>query len=286
MGIMDFFRTKKNEVNQEQAVDEVVLSKQNDFVANLSTFELEEANWTEFATLLKQNKVLPNSYEKQPISVEVVIDKKNRPKVIIEFKSSTSNSVRKFSLLQDGAFQYVNGAIDDGKDNKLQDLWKAFQDEIRYRNKLKTNREGYFHMYRGRKLAKVAEKQQAMYDIYDREQEFLEKYSDVKFDDFSYSNFGEVPMFNPLIMCEDGTVIEGDGVVPFTPRTLELCILGLTDGAQIEAGQYVDGFERMCRTIADASCFESEDWDKVIGFGAKIVQKKYQESELSDLLIN
>ena len=68
---------------------------------------------------------------------------------MLEFKSATSSSIREYMLLQDGVFQYVNGAIDDGKNQDLIGLRKRFQEEIRYRNEIYTNRQGYSHKRRG-----------------------------------------------------------------------------------------------------------------------------------------
>ena len=295
MGIMDYFRNRENK-KVEEAKEEIQVQKKEKFVADLSLAELDGADWFEFATILKQNKILPPSYVREPISVEVSLDKKNRAKAVIEFKSKTSDSVRKYLLLQDGVFQYVNGAIDDGKNEDLISAWKKYQNEIRYLNMLQTNREGYFHKQRGEKLIKKAEKMMQMTDLYDREQEFLEMYKETVFDDFCYSPIfeknnngfigyaGELPKFIPLEETPDGHYVSGEPVIPFTPRTLEHCILHMTNGQKIEDGEYPEDFEKKCRKLEKYSCFESKDWDKVIEFGKEIVTEKYRESEIAETL--
>ena len=133
-----------------------------------------------------------------------------------------------------------------------------------------------------------AKKMIKMQDIYDREQEFLEKYQDVSFDGFYYSVvfekdinglycFGcELPQFIPLQENKEGKRTDRNPVIPFTPRTLEHCILHMTNGQKVEDGEYLDEFEKKCRDLQKYSCFESEDWDKVIEFGKEIVRRQYQ----------
>jgi len=297
MGIMDFFRKKNiketTEENEEKNSDGVVLEKE--FLADISLCELHNVDWSEFGAKLKQNRILPNSYIKKPSKVEVLLDKKNRPKVMLEFKSSTSKSVREFMLLQDDIFQYVNGAIENENEKryKLIEVWKNYQNEIRYRNKSVTNREGLKHSLRGERLMLEAQKMKGMRDIYDREQEFLKQYNNVVFDGFHYDPIfqgegynkhysGELPKFIPLIKTEDGRFIDGEPVIPFTPRTLEFCILHMTNGQKIEDGEFVEGFEKKCRDLQEYSCYKSDDWDTVIQFAKDIVHKHYQVNVLEN----
>ena len=122
-------------------------------------------------------------------------------------------------------------------------------------------------------------------DIYDREQEFLERYQDTKFDGFhsssfwvdkgDYSTFMLMPQFVPLEEMDNGEFKGGDPVLPFTPRTLEHCILHMTNDQKFIEGKYLDDFKKKCRQIQEFSCFESDDWDRVIKFGEEIVKNQY-----------
>ena len=254
-----------------------------EFVADISMFELERANWVKFAGMLKQKRILPNSYIKKPADVKVQLGKNGRPMILLTFNSATSSSVREFMLLQDGVFQSVNGAIDDGKNKELNDLWKHFQETIRYGNYINTRKQGYVHKMRGEKMMEVAKKLMGYNNFYDLEQEFLEKYKDAIFDDFCYGYLEKnPPEFIPLEPTVDGHYISGDGVVPFSPKTLEFCISKMTNGCKIENGEYLDNFEDKCKKIQELSCFESEDWDKVIGYGKDIVKTAYQVSVLEN----
>ena len=89
---------------------------------------------------------------------------------------------------------------------------------------------------------------------------------------------GEMPKFIPLEKTEDGHYISGEPVIPFTPKTLEFCILHMTNGQKIEDGEYPDDFEEKCRKIQAFSGYKSEDWDKVIKIGKNIVKNQYKAS--------
>ena len=172
------------------------------------------------------------------------------------------------------------------RNKDLNRLWKDYQNRIRYYNMIETNRAGYAHARRGARLIVEAEKMINMKDVYEREQEFLEKNKDARFDEFCYSaifekdntgfiNYaGELPQFIPLKETEDGYCISGDPVIPFTPRTLEHCILHMTNGQKVEDGEFLAEFEQKCRKLEKYSCFESEDWDKVIEFAKEIVRNQ------------
>lgn len=292
MGIFEFLKKKQDKENQIDFTDnsKQEIERKEKFVPDLSFVELQSADWVEFAGILKRNHVLSNSYNKNPISIEYSLAKDNTPMVELAFKSKTSNSIRKVQLFNDRAFLYVNGAIEafpETQRNKdLNKLWKDFQNRIRYYHMLETNREGFAHARKGVRLLAEAEKMIDMEDIYSREQEFLEKYKNAQFDEFCYSALFEkdkngfynyvceLPKFVPLVETSDGHFVSGEPVIPFTPRTLEHCILHMTNGQKVEDGEYLIEFEKKCRKIQKYSCFESEDWNKVIDFGKDIVRKQ------------
>lgn len=293
MGIFEFINKKHNKTNEMDFAiksDKKVEEKEM-FISDLSFVELQSADWVKFAGVLKKEGVLSNSYDKNPISVEYSIAKDNSPIVELTFKSKTSDSIRKVQLLKDKAYLFVNGVIEafpETQRNKdLNKLWQDFQNRIRYYYMLETNREGFAHARKGVRLLAEAEKMINMKDIYEREQEFLEKYKNVQFDEFCYSTLFEkdknglynyackLPKFIPLIETADGHFINGEPVIPFTPRTLEHCILHMTDGQKIEDGEFADEFEQKCRKLQEYSCFESEDWDRVIEQCKKVVRNKF-----------
>jgi len=292
MGIFEFLKKKHYKSNE---MDFAVKSgkeveEKKEFVSSLSFVELQSADWVKFAGILKKEGVLSNSYDKNPISIEYSIAKDNSPMVELTFKSKTSDSIRKVQLLKDEAYLFVNGALEGYPATErvveLNKLWRDFQNRIRYYNMIETNREGFAHARKGVRLLAEAEKMIDMEDIYSREQEFLEKNKDARFDEFCYSALFEkdkngfynyvceLPKFVPLVETSDGHFVSGEPVIPFTPRTLEHCILHMTNGQKVEDGEDLIEFEKKCRKIQKYSCFESEDWDKVIDFGKEIVRKQ------------
>lgn len=291
MGIFTIKKTK--ELKQETPVSGV--EKKESFVSDLSYIELQNADWVGFAGILKREGVLSNSYDKKPVSIEYSFRKDNSPMVELTFKSKTSDSVRKVKLTKDKAYLFVNGAIENfpetPRNKVLNKIWKEFQEELRYINMISTNREGYFHKQEAERMIRKAKKMKELDNIYGLEQVFLETYKDARFDDFchtfindeyslNYSNY--FPAFIPLLKEPINGKFRGEPVVPFSPRTLEFCILHMTDGEMIDHGEYVNDFEAMCRKIQEYSCYESEDWDKVIELGKTLIRQKYMADMLSN----
>ena len=257
------------------------------FVADISLYEFEKVNWAEFGSILKQNNILPNSYGKKPVSVDIKLSGDGEPMVLLTFNSSTSDSVREYLLLQNGVFQSINGEIDDGKNQELIDVWNRFKQQIRFRTRYQIDRESVNNKRKARKMIEDADKiLHRCDDFYELEQTFIEKYKDVKFDDFTWFTgrmSGEtIPAFIPLLKEPVHGSFSGEPVIPFSPRTLEHCLLHMTNGEKAHHGEYVGDFEKMCRKIQEVSCYESEDWDKVIKIGKDIVKKAYQLSVLEN----
>ena len=278
MGILDFILNKKKESC------EIVEDKKEDvkttFTSDISMVELENVDyWDELGSVLKQKRLLPASYPKKPDLVEVSLGKNNRPYARLTFNSSSSSSVRQYLLLQDGVFEYVNGAIDDGKNPELNDVWSMFQERIRRRNSYEKNWETNLHIAKGRKLQKQAKELIGFESFFDRENEFLEKHqSDV------YGGFG-VEFSQPVFLVygegEDGQYTPKEKVAPFSPKTLEFCCSRLSPEAKAEEGEYLDYFLEKCRRIQGQSVYETEDWDKTINKLAEIVKASYQVSVLN-----
>jgi len=277
--ILKKFNTREVELEETKELSQEKIEEKAPFVENISLYEFQNADWEDFGRKLKQNRILPNSYPKEPSNIDIRLSKKGEPMVLLTFNSSTSNSVRKYMLLQDGAFEYINGAVDDGKNQELIYVWNNFKEEIRYINWLNTNREGGFMEREAAKMIEKAQKMKSYKDAYELERDFLEKHKDKQFQSLGEvylggADFEEVPCFVPL--DENVMIRKNKVVVPFSPRTLEFCILHMTNDAKIEYGEYIDDFEKACRKIKKHSCYESEDWDKVIKIGMDILKRHYQ----------
>ena len=290
--ILNKFNKQSKNINPSQQELENHHEEKETFLADISLHQLKNADWEKFGSILKQNKILPNSYIKQPTAVEIKTTTNARPMVLLTFNSSTSNSVRRFKLLQDGAFQYINGTIDDGKNQELLNIWNKFKDEIRYLYFLNTNREETLQTLEANRTIKTAERTiNTLKNLYNQEQAFLEKYKDFVFHDFNYRTlilddgavirYGELPQFTALKRLSNVS-IDGERVLPFTPKTLEFCILRMTNCLKIEEGEQLENFEKKCRQIQAFSGYESEDWGNVIEIGKNIVKKQYQSSVITN----
>ena len=287
MNIFDYFTKKKNDkvedekVSTEKQIVSIPLSSQS-----LSTFELADANWEYFGGMLKRNNALPNSYDKKPTSVIVSLDKRNQPKVTVTFESKTSDSVRKLALMQDSAHQLVNGVLSDNKiqNELLNDLWAYYRKEIKYLHMLETSRDGSSLYARGERMIKKGQKLMALDFIYEREKAFLNKYKDTQFAGLS-TDYANNTYFVPILDEKDefGHNVYGEGVVPETPKMLEMCILGLTDEAKVEVGEDLKWFEKSCRRIQENSGYESKHWDEVIDFGKEVVDSAYKDSIMDSI---
>ena len=294
MGILEFLKKKQDAVGQEEfSVKEDQVEKKRKCVSDLSYVELQGVNWVKFAKLLKREGVLAPSYDTNPSSIEYFIGKDNSPVVELAFQSKTSDSVRNVKLSSARAYLYVNGAIEffSKRSMDLNRIWNDFQNEIRHINALKTNREEVFQIQKANTVIKVAEKtKKKIENLYQKEQEFLEENKDAEYDEFCYSVIIErddkgfydydsfyLPQFISMNETEDGRYVSTESVIPFSPRTLEHCILHMTDSQKIESGECLDEFEKKCRKLQNYSCYESDDWDKVIEFGKAHIKSKFQE---------
>lgn len=282
MGIMDFFRKKSSEQQVEQVVDPVEASKKV-FVSDISMFELEGTNWTEFGSVLKRNAILPNSYPKKPDDVVVGLGKDNRPYASLTFNSTTSSSVRKYLLLQDGVYEYVNDAIDDGKNVKLNNVWNDFQNTIRIKTKFNNNYQIGLHVNHGKEMKCRAEQLLAFEDFFERENDFLEEHSNDTYIAFGIANYKNPIFINGINI--GGVDIGGGSAEPFSPKTLEFCVSKLTEEAKANEGFDIEYFRKKCDMIRSKSVYNTDDWDKVINKTSEIVTKAYALSNEENELI-
>lgn len=75
MEIFDFLNNKKLKDNAKLKDNTIKNSNNETFVSDIRIVELDKVDWSKFGCLLKQNRILPNSYIKQPSKVEVLVDK-------------------------------------------------------------------------------------------------------------------------------------------------------------------------------------------------------------------
>lgn len=142
MGLLDkLFKRKKEEQIEE------IKTELNEDARKTSFFEpsvmekypeglpltvLEYLDYSKFGAMLKQERLLPPSYDRKPIKVEIdgVFDK---PRVILTFKSKTSDSERMYSI-----YGYSVAASAKSRDSitilevnhLMAEVWRNFAEKV------------------------------------------------------------------------------------------------------------------------------------------------------------
>lgn len=269
-----------SETPKMESVEEVVAKKMPLFLPEISMFELENADWSEFAARLKANKILPNSYVKKPANVQVALDKKNEPMVLLTFVSETSDSVREILLRQDRVSQSIKGVV-NGKDNdQILEVWLDFQDDLRRKHSRELRQDAVEIKKQGEKLKAKAERMIALEDLLELERVFLEKYQNAFLDDFCCLRIHSyIPVFG---VWDKDKQCFFEWITPFSPKTLELCLRRLSESEKIVQGYCIDLYDENCEKIKNLSGYESKDWDKVIGYGRKMMLDAWAKHEAQD----
>ena len=78
-------RFNKHNEERQPVQQEVKEEQKEQFISYISMIEFENVDWSDFGRILKQNRILPNSYLKKPAEVEVKTSKKGQPMVILTF---------------------------------------------------------------------------------------------------------------------------------------------------------------------------------------------------------
>ena len=142
MGLLDklFKRNQKEKVEEEvkQEFEPLasVLKKEPSVMERypngLPLTVLELIDYSKFGAMLKQERILPPSYNRKPISLE--IDMVNElPRVILAFKSETSDSVRYVSIYgYSVAYSTrINTPVTVLEVNyNLQEIWRNFAERV------------------------------------------------------------------------------------------------------------------------------------------------------------
>ena len=142
MGLLKkiFIKNKQEELEKEETSKMIEITHKQEstifqrYPDGLPLDVLQLISFQKFGAMLKGNNLLPPSYDKNPIKVE--IDQKyDKPRVILTFKSKTSESLRQVSI-----FGY---SVASGKVNKdgltilevsylMQEQWIIFAESLMY----------------------------------------------------------------------------------------------------------------------------------------------------------
>lgn len=234
----------------------------------VSISEYKSFDYKEFARRLKELKILPPSYAQTPASVKVELDKDNNPIIGLVYKSTTTPSYRTFIITEDNIHEYVNGA--KVEKSNINGVLIAEWGNFRF-NSLRSLEKS-----QRKEIKEIVERARKVLEIenyYYREQRFIRDYRKLKFKDFSYED--EIPDF---------VTTEEDFVLPFSPKTLEMCTLHLMGYAKEKEAKNIEYFKEKCRKVAEASPYKTEKWEKSIENLATYLTEYVKESEEQDEL--
>lgn len=237
----------------------------------ISMSDYEKFDYTQFGTKLKQEGLLPPSYDKKPASVEIRLDNDCSVMVELVFKSKTSNSCRSIKACANNVYEYVNGSKFGKVSTSIGDIWHDFVERsmrsIDFNEEWKINKQITSIKNQVNKVGELETLKQ-------QEKEFLREYINSTFCEFINSN---IPYFVRYKMADDGA-INIERIIPKTPRELELCVHKLDHDALIEEAESIEWFEGKCENIRDASVYETDDWDVTIS-GLVAFVSHYAEME-------
>ena len=256
-------------------------TKEND--RELSLLELGEINWIEFGARLKQEQLLPPSYDRKPTKVNISLSKQNKPKVELVFNSKTSDSYRTIMICNDNEiYEYTNGAINQPTRLELKTTWNKFKEHVIYGINHNNKEEVNKIRKQGEELRDRAEKMMNIDMIFNDEQEFLKKHKNDTYEFFGYmyDDEKEIPFFVLPAKEQSENVHLAEMVTPFTPKTLEFCVSKLNDEEKYSNAEDEDSincFIQKCKNIATKSIYQTDKWDKTINILVEMLKKHAEE---------
>lgn len=286
MGLFDWLKKVKNsgidfEVETEtlKEINSQTQEAKNEEFAPFSMAEFEEINYAKLASILKEKRLLPPSYNKNPTSVKVLLSKRCDPMVDVTFSSTTSDSFRIYRILENEIYESVNG-YGFLPNTELLAVWKDFRDKEKYKNQVEQKSEIWKIKEQAKALQKEADRLYYIDEVFDAEINFLKKYKNCRF-----VSFGEYCDVNylPCFLIEGDEDVLKDKVTPFTPKTLEFCVSKLTEEAKEYEALYLSEFVDKCRELRVASIYRNYDaWDKTIARLVNVIKVEKSQNDKKD----
>jgi len=245
----------------------------------LTLLELGEVDWTEFGSRLKQSQLLPPSYDRKPSKVNISLHTDNSPKVEIVFNSKTTDSYRTFKIYNNRIHEFVNGSNEANTRQEIIDEWKRFKKHIIYLLDRNNKNEIYEIKKKGEQLQQEALSLMNIEMLFEEEKKFLDRHKDDVYNFFGYmfDSEKEIPFFVAPVKEQSENVQTAEMVTPFSPKTLEFCVLKLTDEEKFsnaEDEESIESFIQRCNQIKKYSIYKTEKWDDTIEILVRILKQE------------
>ncbi len=258
-------------------------NQRNEYSRELSLLEFGEVDWAQFGARLKQEQLLPPSYDRNPTKVTIGLSKRNKPKVEIVFNSKTSDSYRTVVICNDeGVFEYTNGALNQPTRPELIKTWKRFKEHIIYKIEHNNKQDAQEIKKQAKELQEEAKQMLNIDMLFEEEKKFLERHKDDTFEFFGYlfNSERETPFFVAPEKEQAENVRTAEMVTPFSPKTLEFCVLRLNEEEKFinaEDEESLKSFVQRCNKIASQSIYKTDKWEKTINLLVEILKKHAEE---------
>ena len=117
--------------------------------------------------------------------------------------------------------------------------------------------------------------------LFEEEKKFLERHKDDTFEFFGYLySERETPFFVAPEKEQAENVRTAEMVTPFSPKTLEFCVLRLNEEEKYinaEDEESLESFVQRCNKIASQSIYKTDKWEKTINLLVEILKKHAEE---------
>lgn len=273
MRLKDLFTRKKDNKNieSEQEIESIEIPKYYE----ISLLRMLDADWRFFGARLMLKGVIPSVFDQHPKSVKLGIAWNNTPYVELTYKSRKDDDSKTFRLYQEDAKCVIDGTWETNNEELL-NLWKNFKNYLQGLEFISRNQNIQYHTRMVDDMFKEYPDQKPdaidFDEFYKKEDEFINEHKYTIFESFGCIE-DEYAFAEHKIDLGSETHFM-NCVKPFSPRTLEYCVLRLSSEEKDKIRQDIDLFQSKCMGVALSSSFVTEDWERTINLLVDVVGKE------------
>ena len=144
MGLLDKLRKRKKEeqveeVKEQPAIKDMPMTEISlkyeptvfqKYPNGLPLTVLEYIDYSKFGAMLKQERLLPPSYDRRPAEIEVFLDAENIASVELVFKSKSSNSYRVLNIHKYNIAYSKNRSYALTANAQICEVWRNFAEKV------------------------------------------------------------------------------------------------------------------------------------------------------------